>query len=329
MASKSMLASLLQKQLATKLLHQPYYTFSDGFWAPNISPTPALAAFKGEGLKSFRVITWNIDFMTLEPRARMSSALEYLETLVDTVPKSSAIVIFLQEMTDSNTEHEHLANDLRQLKNAPWIQERFYLTDIDKSRWKNSYGQTTLIDRRLLVSSVSRLPFISEFSRDALLVDICLVSEEPKFLRLSNVHLDSMTGSMRPIQWKALASFLQRPEEGIEASIVAGDCNTTQPRDRTEPQENGFKDSYLELGGIEDDLTGATWGFQSLDAKRWGPSRLDKQVYCGKVHVNSLERIGVGVEVQDELARMKLVERGAVTFVTDHYGLMGDYTILI
>lgn len=286
-----------------------------------------MALHQAERIQNIRVISWNIDFMAPEPRARMSSALEYLKTLVESVPSSTAIAIFLQEMMDRGTNNEHDANDLQQLKNAPWIQERFHLSDFDTSQWDNRYGQTTLIDRRISVTSVSRLPFISEFLRDALFVDIALESEQPKVLRLCNVHLDSMYGSLRPIQWKALARFLQNPDDGIEASIVAGDCNATQPRDETEPEENGFKDAYLELGGLEGEIDGATWGFQSLDAKRYGPQRLDKQVYSGSLRVKSLERIGVGVEVEDEQARMRLVERGQLTFATDHYGLMGEYVL--
>lgn len=36
------------------------------------------------------------------------------------------------------------------------------------------------------------------------------------------------------------------------AGVFAGDMNANKPLDRTLPQENGFKDAYLELGGKED-----------------------------------------------------------------------------
>jgi tyrosyl-DNA phosphodiesterase 2 len=325
MTSKSTLASLLVKQLAAKPQHQPFYTFRNGVWAPVSNHTFTLPTSKHEALRDLRVITWNIDFMAPEPRARMSSALEYLESLVEAIPRSTPVAIFLQEMQDSDTEVERIANDLHQLKNAPWVQQRFNITDSDTSGWSDRYGQTMLVDRRLVISSVSRLSFISEYRREALLVDIDMGSEESQFLRLCNVHLDSLTGSLRPVQWKALGNLIPKAEDNIEASIVAGDFNATQPRDQTEAQENGFKDAYLELGGIEGDTEGATWGFQSLDAKNWGTSRMDRQVYCGKIRVRALERIGVGVKVQDEQARWRLEKQGALDFVTDHYGLIGDY----
>jgi tyrosyl-DNA phosphodiesterase 2 len=108
---------------------------------------------------------------------------------------------------------------------------------------------------------------------------------------------------------------------------VAGDCNANQPRDQTEPQNNGFRDAYLELGGTEGDEDGMTWGFQSLNWKRFGRSRMDKIGFWGEVEVKSLERIGVGVEVEDEGAREQLIEEGELPFVTDHYGLMGHFNI--
>lgn len=50
---------------------------------------------------------------------------------------------------------------------------------------------------------------------------------------------------------EAVAKHLQDVDAGIAASILAGDCNATQPRDRTGPQDNGFIGAYLELGGLE------------------------------------------------------------------------------
>jgi tyrosyl-DNA phosphodiesterase 2 len=146
--------------------------------------------------------------MAEQPKARMASALSYLEGLVSSIPMSSAVVIFLQEMNEVLIPLSHVPNDFTQLCQAPWIRRRFHMTDIDLSTTNSTYGQVTLVDRRLSVASVSRLPFVSEFERDAILVDIRLASDNNKMLRLCNVHLDSMHGSLRPIQWKALAKHL-------------------------------------------------------------------------------------------------------------------------
>jgi len=50
---------------------------------------------------------------------------------------------------------------------------------------------------------------------------------------------------------------------------------------------------------------------------------MDKMLYCGGVEVRNLERIGVGVKVE-EAKRAKTKSYGALDFVTDHYGLMAD-----
>lgn len=333
MVSKSMLKSLLERQLSFTPKIHPLYTFQKGAWQPTTPCTPSTES--AETVRSLHLITWNIDFMASHPRARMESALRHLEGLVSRVPQSSAVVIFLQEMMETrdhgllgtNDRGNEDARDISQIVNSGWVQAKFNVTDVDASRWDSPYAVATLIDRRLVVSSVSRLHFVSEYQRDALIVDICLASDRAALMRLCNVHLDSSYGSMRPIQWKAVARLLQDKDTGIEASILAGDCNANQPRDRTEPQDNGFKDAYLELGGVEDDESGATWGFQSIDWQRWGRQRLDKEVYWGQVEIKSLERIGIGVRVEDEAALNDLKNIGELPFVTDHYGLMGEFEL--
>ncbi|KAF1842804.1 uncharacterized protein K460DRAFT_291214 [Cucurbitaria berberidis CBS 394.84] len=325
-----MLNTLLEKQLTYEPEPQPYFSFRNGYWSsvkPDVS-FPRLAAGEGAPSKALRVITWNIDFMASHPRARMASALSHLEELVSQIPESCAVVVHLQEIMETSGSDEQQANDLNQIMNAPWVRECFNLTDVDTSRLVAPYGQITLIDRRLAISNVSRMWFVSEYQRDALLVDIRLDTPQPRYLRLCNVHLDSSYGSMRPVQWSALAKHLQNADEGISASILAGDCNANQARDKTAPQEHGFKDAYLELGGIEGDDVGATWGFQSgVGASRWGHQRLDKEIFWGGVHVDRLERIGVGVQVGDERFRKALESEGEVAFVTDHYGLMGHFNL--
>jgi tyrosyl-DNA phosphodiesterase 2 len=294
MVSKSMLPALLKRQLFYAPEPEPLYTFRSPSWQPiqptHPDPTPSPL------LTNLRLISWNIDFRAAYPRERMSSALSHLEKVVATIPPTSATVIFLQEMMESEGDDAQDAEDLTLLTNAPWIRDKFHITGIDISRWNAAYGNVTLVDRRLDVASASRLRFVSEYGRDALWIDIPLLSASMsdeaggKVLRLCNIHLDSSYGSMRPIQWKALAHHMQDIDAGVAASIIAGDCNANQPRDAHEPVSNGFKDAYLELGSAEDDESGATWGFQSLDWKRWGRKRLDKQVFWGDVEVSGWRR---------------------------------------
>ena len=330
MVSKEMLPRLLAQQLAYSPRRQPFYSFIEGGWRPaqrNVATAQSAPVL----FETLHVITWNIDFMAPHPRARMASALDHLEVLVASIPAASAVVVLLQEiLEESATLHTGTgppSNDFTQLREAPWVRERFYMTDLDLSATGGGYGQVTLIDRRLGVARVSRLPFVSEFNRDAVLVDIALGGQGQKVLRLCNVHLDSMQGTLRPVQWKAVQKHLQSTEDGVAASVLAGDCNANAPRDRTEPQENGFKDAYLDLGGREGDEEGATWGFQSRAWKKWGRQRLDKMVYWGDLEAQSLERIGMGVKVEEEEALRELRAWKKLTFVTDHYGLMCEFVV--
>jgi tyrosyl-DNA phosphodiesterase 2 len=325
MASASMIESLLDKQLSYEPQSQLCHIYEEGTWIP-MSVTNPCDAPERTPITQIRVITWNIDFMAPQPRARMASALAYLEQLVSAIPTNCAVVIHLQEMMDKRKPSSDGANDIQQLLNASWVQSHFSITDISTRDWATSYGQVTLVDRRLTIARVSRLHLVSEFKRDALFVDVQLNAEEPSYLRFCNVHLDSMQGALRPIQWQALAWHLQDAREGIAASILAGDCNANGPRDWSAPRENGFKDAYLELGGVEGEEEGMTWGFQSLSAKRWGPSRMDKEVFWGAVRCDGLERIGVGLMLEDEDATQEMEDEGALGFVTDHYGLMGSFT---
>lgn len=334
-----MLSTLLEKQLSITPVSQPFFTFNYGDWHP--SPPSSYPQANNPSFQSLYLLTWNIDFRAPYPRARMAAALAYLENLLTSIPSTSPVVIFLQEMQEQRlplqnlsgqshhqpVDDEQQADDLTQLRSAPWVQERFHLTDIDTAHWDASYGQITLIDRRLAVAQVSRLRLVSEFQRDAIMLDLYVQSHRDKRLRLCNVHLDSTYGSMRPIQWKGLAKQLQDLDAGVVSSVLAGDCNANQPRDKTEPQMNGFKDAYLELGGTEDDEEGITWGYQSVDWKRWGRKRLDKVVFWGDIHVRSLVRIGANVKVEDEKMARDMNDLDELPFVTDHYGLMSELQV--
>lgn len=329
-----MLQRLLAKQLDCIPTSQPFYTFSSeaGDWISSTQDTPPGRATGP--VSSLAVISWNIDFMAPEPRARMASALNHLEHVISTMDPSTAVVVLLQEMMETRGTMDG-ANDLSQIADAAWVQARFCITDLDSRAWSAPYGQVTLVDRRLCIERVARLQLVSEFGRDALLVDVRLNAKASGsfgaqtrgLMRLCNVHLDSMSGQVRPVQWKGVAQHLQDSSACVAASILAGDCNANRPRDATEPQRNGFRDSYLELGGVEDADEGLTWGYQSMGWERWGRSRMDKQVFWGDVAVNRLEKIGVGVEVKDGAARMMMKRQGKLTYVTDHFGLMGLYTV--
>lgn len=357
--SPSLVARLTQKQLEEYTpKSQPYYSFSGSKWQRGrpAAAQEAPGANEKAGISNLRLLTWNIDFMAPFPQVRMASALSYLQTVVEGIPASTAVVICLQELRQDmpinfdrleKSFDPQIADDLRQIASAAWIQDRFLISDLTTDHWRCGYNSVTLVDRRLGIAEVSRLPFVSEYNREALLVDIPVspsggradgeVGSRPSILRLCNVHLDSMAGKppMRPIQWKACAKYLQDESNGIVGGILAGDCNANQDYDLTQPEDNGFKDAYLEMGGKESDPDGHTWGPQSRSS-RFPHKRMDKVCFCQPdssegdqklLELKGLDQIGVGVKIGDESISAKLAEDGWLDFVTDHYGLMADFEV--
>ncbi|KAL8827255.1 MAG: hypothetical protein Q9170_007088 [Blastenia crenularia] len=271
----------------------------------------------------FRLITWNIDAQAQGGPLRMAAALRYLEELIKG-PPSMPIVIFLQEMTPG---------DLKLIQAAPWVQAQFSLTDIDTSHWQSDwYGTTTLIDRRLPVKAIYRVYYKTNMQRDGLFVNINMQcknrEDEVTIIRLCNTHLESLVADspLRPAQIEVVAKHLH--DATIHAGLVAGDFNAIEGFDRLLEVNNDLKDAYLELGGEDDTEEGYAWG-QQVHAdlrERFGCSRMDKIFYCGSMHVDGFQRIGIGVKVE-ESKRAKMRSWGALDYVTDHYGLMADITV--
>ena len=295
---------------------QKAYAFSSGNWQGTVgrSPSPSIS--------KIRLITWNIDFQAQAGPIRMASALRYLESLVGTFPSNLPVIIHFQEM---------VANDLKLLQAAPWIRARFALSDIDTTNWQTPYyGTTTLIDHRLPIAQVFRNAYKTQMDRDGLFVDILAGHPStPRTIRFCNTHLESLQlqPPLRPAQFATVSQHLHA--SSLHAGLLAGDLNAIEPFDRTLHITNNLKDAYLEAGGKEDSDQGYTWGYQSYAELRekFGCSRLDKILYCGRCEVKSLERIGIGVRVE-ESKRAKMRSFGALEFVTDHYGLMADVVIL-
>lgn len=253
---------------------------------------------------------------------RMTAALQYLERLVTSTPPDTATVIFLQEMT---------ASDLDLITSSQWIQDRFKITDKDGSSWLSPhYGTTTLVDDRLNVAKVFRVPFLSKFDRDGLFVDITLASTSqpnvPQVLRLCNVHLESLVADppVRPHQLIAAAAYLHDPD--VACALLAGDLNAIEPFDRSLHSKNQLRDAYLALGGEEDSEEGYTWGYQVPEPmrRRFGCSRMDKILFSGEVEVKKFERIGMDVTVAEDKQEM-ITKAGELVWVSDHYGVLGDF----
>lgn len=305
-----------------------FFFTQDHKWTPAFPRQTTLGSKPGINPKAIRLLSWNIDMLVPFGNERMTAALQHLQTLVTSTPPDIAVVIFLQEMTPS---------DLNLITSSSWVQTRFNITDTDRSSWLSlHYGTTTLIDTRLSVASVFRVPFLSKFDRDGLFIDIALSTSNPsslsgdlpKVLRLCNVHLESLIANppVRPHQLSAAAAYLHTPE--VVCALLAGDLDAIEPFDRTLHSENDLQDAYLSLGGKEDSDKGYTWGYQvpAPMREKFGCSRMDKILFCGDVRVKSFEKIGAGVKVAEE-KREEVRKAGEEEWVSDHYGVMGDFEI--
>ncbi|CAF1492393.1 unnamed protein product [Rotaria sordida] len=125
--------------------------------------------------EKFRVITYNIWFSENYQPIRFNS-------LCDILNKSQAQIIGLQEMT---------TNILQQLLLQEFVQERYYLSDVDGRTFTGWYGVLLLIDSRFYVSKLSLINFPqSKMGRRLLLAEIKL--DENEIIRIGTVHLESL-----------------------------------------------------------------------------------------------------------------------------------------
>ena len=281
---------------------QPFYTFQQSLWQQgHAADTPVY-----DRLSPIKLISWNIDFQAPYGRERMRRALTYLQQLVASLPPEVPSVILLQEMEDE---------DLFAIQTTDWIRQNFHTTDINTRNWLSSYGTITLIDRRLRISSVFRVRYVSGMGRDALFVDI--EDADSTTLRVGNTHLESLRTNppLRPAQIRLASRYLRDPT--ADGAIIAGDFNAIEGFDQSLHTQNGLKDAYLESGGPEGHQDGWTWGMQSPGTE-YGCTRLDKIMYCGRTSVTNMMRIGAGLQIEED---------GALHFVTDHLGLMADINI--
>ncbi|KAF2133794.1 hypothetical protein P153DRAFT_380972 [Dothidotthia symphoricarpi CBS 119687] len=306
-----------------------FYPDDFGTWTSATKPEALPKASSESAINSqvVRLMSWNIDMSMDFSEERMRAALQYLDDITSSTSTDIPIVIFLQEMTTS---------DMKLIKASTWIYDRFFITDIDNSNWSGSfYGTTMLIDQRLKVKHVFRVPWISEYSRDGLFADIAISSRdasdsEEKVLRICNTHLDSLAASppVRPRQLSTAATLLQ--DSSVACALLAGDLNAIQPFDRTLHSENELKDAYLELGGEEDGDEAYTWGYQyamgAENMRRFPCCRMDKILFRGHVQPKGFQRIGIGATVAED-RKEEMREVGQAAWVTDHYGVMGDFEL--
>lgn len=252
---------------------------------------------------------------------RMVVALKHLESHVKA--SSNPTIIMLQEM---------LASDLELIKAQAWVASAYNITDVDDRHWESGhYGTVTLIPQSLPITSVFRVHYEQTvMERDALFVDVDVGNGQT--IRICNTHLESLIADppKRPHQLATAAEHMHDP--AVSGSVLGGDLNAIQPFDRTLHSDNNLQDAYLALGGKEDSDEGYTWGQMAQVKLRnmFGCSRMDKLYFVGNLKLESFERIGAGVEVEDESVKESLIKEEGLDggYVTDHLGVKAEFSIV-
>jgi tyrosyl-DNA phosphodiesterase 2 len=125
----------------------------------------------------------------------------------------------------------------------------------------------------------------------------------------------------------------QMHADDVVGAVVTGDFIAIQPFDLSLHSDNGLKDAYLQLGGVENSDEGYTWGQQALPdlRQRFGCSRMDKAFFCGAgIKLLSFNRFGADVEVAEDKKeqRDQLVALGfEKPWVTDHLGIKAAFQL--
>jgi tyrosyl-DNA phosphodiesterase 2 len=256
---------------------------------------------------TFRLLTWNVDFMEEDQYERLETALMHVQEKLmkcDRGERPMPCCFLLQEV--------HADAFCCILENE-WIQEHFLITPVSPDKWPTSavYGCVTLVSRTIPVVNARSLVFEnSTMGRNALMVDLKLSvpGEHARVvtLRVANAHLESMPegGQARPVQMALIAKLLM--EEELHGGILGGDMNAIGPSDEMTPADVGLVDTWKGKGKH----SGFTWGYQP--GSEFPPNRLDKILFTP----------GEGYKVEQPKVVGKDVKTPAGKWVSDHYGLL-------
>ncbi|CAF3791537.1 unnamed protein product [Rotaria magnacalcarata] len=156
--------------------------------------------------ENFRVVSYNIWFSEDYQPTRFNS-------LCDILNKSQAQIIGLQEMTK---------NILQQLSAQSFVQERYYLSDVDGRTFNGWYGVILLIDIRLHISNLNLINFPqSNMGRRLIFAEIKL--DENEILRIGTVHLESLDNREQRLRQLDICQKILNRSPG--SYILMGDFN--------------------------------------------------------------------------------------------------------
>jgi tyrosyl-DNA phosphodiesterase 2 len=136
-------------------------------------------------------------------------------------------------------------------------------------------------DQKPLIGRVERVKLPSAYRRDALSVDVLKSTTTGTFLRLINVHLDSLPDFWRNRvrQMDVLTNYLREP--GCVHGIIAGDFNAVRPEDeKLVDKKKGMLDAWEELHGTAGP-NGHIWGVGAERREGLQRRRLERVVMMG------------------------------------------------
>ncbi|KIK82604.1 hypothetical protein PAXRUDRAFT_832172 [Paxillus rubicundulus Ve08.2h10] len=296
------------------------YSMHNGRWAQTSNCAKGV---KEPIPSSIRVLTWNIDFASRNPRKRLVGALTHIQEVFGCRTPSERpepCCILLQEVS--------IAAFPLILTNE-WVQRCFVVVPSSTDKWAYgaTYGTVTLVARTVPVCGAFTIDFSnSRMHRNALFVDVKLAVPAPRHaprlsdgiikLRIANTHLESLPvgARARPGQLKIIAESLQ--EYDLYGGIVGGDMNAIGPSDLTLAEDVGLADAWQ---GVDDDERSYTWGYQP--PSEFPPGRLDKILWVpqGGVDVEEPMRVGIGA---------KTAPGASCQWISDHYGLITNVHIV-
>ncbi|KAH0833319.1 Endonuclease/exonuclease/phosphatase [Lanmaoa asiatica] len=270
---------------------------------------------------SFRLLTWNIDFASKNPKRRLNAALDYIR---QDVFKSKTLTehpepccILLQEVS---------VTAFTLILTNEWVQRSFLTVPSSTEKWPHNarYGTVTLVSRTVPVCGAFTIDFSnSEMARNALFVDVKLAVPAPRHaarlsdgivqVRIANTHLESLPqGSRaRPEQLRIIAESLQEYE--LHGGVVGGDMNAIGPSDSRIAEEVGLMDAWQ---GPDEDEDGFTWGYQP--PSQFPAGRLDKILWVARGGLEVEEPMRVGVGAKDASGE----------WISDHFGLLTNVHVV-
>ena len=205
---------------------------------------------------------------------------------------------------------------LQQLLAQPFIQQRYYISDVDGRTFNGWYGVVLLIDIRLYVTHLNLINFPQTcMGRRLILAEIKL--DENEILRIGTVHLESLNNAEeRQRQLNICRNIFNRSPA---TCILMGDFNFSahgQENIRQFQALPGWIDVWANLMGVQN--SGFTFdivtnAMTKANSDACEPARIDRII------LNSQTIIPKNIEILG----MKSIgnQEHLPIFPSDHYGL--------